>query len=81
MSINMPECPPDLSEAQYASLVLETDCSVSEPKCRIPRLKCSSSSGAVVACVFVSQVCGAPNIQRVDFTLRVRLCRGCFREK
>lgn len=29
--IGMPECPPDLSEPQYASLVFEHTCFVSEP--------------------------------------------------
>ena len=39
--LNMPECPPDLSEPQYASLVFERICFVS---CHAPRLVDFSST-------------------------------------
>jgi len=69
-NISMPECPSDLTELQYISLMFEQSCQV----CCIPYL------GYRQTLTQTAQACGSRAF-KVDYSLRVRFCGSCFEAK
>lgn len=68
----MPECPADLSEPQYISLMFEHHCQVHFIVVSVPGARRLTG---------LSQACGKNRAQKTDFALRVRFCGHCFNEK
>lgn len=72
----MPECPHDLTEAQYASLMFENHCQVGAI------LQCDSDR---ISSVLIRnnnhKACGTSQGTKTDFSLRVRFCEPCLKAK
>ena len=66
-----PDCPKDLNEGQWASLLFGSRCEVCFPTlfCKIPDS------------IRDSQVCGTKGVPRADFYLRRRVCVRCKKAK
>ncbi|KAF7986740.1 hypothetical protein HWV62_20306 [Athelia sp. TMB] len=70
LATGMPECPADLSEPQYISLMFEHNCQVRG----IHNLYTYALS------LPASQACGKNRAPKTDYALRVRFCGHCFDE-
>ena len=75
-ALGMPECPPDLSEPQYADLVFFKGCYVCFILFLIPS-SCVLTRISISPLSISSQSCGAGRAQTLHFTFRLRLCRQC----
>ncbi|KAG8959725.1 hypothetical protein FRC00_001301 [Tulasnella sp. 408] len=68
-----PECPKDQSEPQWAALLFTRDCSVRTAFFHhMPPVRKAAAIGTH------SQMCGAPQSDRVEWALRLRGCHDCF---
>ena len=68
-NIELPDCPPDLSEMQYVSLVFERNCFV------------GLLLTVLSSCRKLLQACGVPRSVTVSYSLKIRLCGACWKVK